>query len=70
MPPKKKEQAKAGPKAAVDKTFGLKNVFSQICVWQALIAEKQIEKSTAICATGPATAGGYGNQCKGKGSFL
>jgi len=26
MPPKKKEQPKPGPKAAVDKTFGLKNV--------------------------------------------
>jgi hypothetical protein len=26
MPPKKKDQPKAGPKVAVDKTFGLKNV--------------------------------------------
>jgi hypothetical protein len=29
MPPKKKEQPKAGPKVAVDKTFGLKNVRHQ-----------------------------------------
>lgn len=28
MPPKKKEQPKTGPKVAVDKTFGLKNVLS------------------------------------------
>ena len=70
MPPKKKEQAKTGPKVAVDKTFGLKNVFRlHFALCGPLIIEKQIEKSTAVCAAGSATTGSHRHQRKGKGSL-
>jgi hypothetical protein len=71
MPPKKKEQVKAGSKVVVDKTFGLKNVTRLKFAWcGSLIAEKQIQKSTAVCAAGSTTTGRHRHQCKGKGNFL
>jgi hypothetical protein len=41
MPPKKKEQPKAGPKVAVDKTFGLKNVAPRNLVGEALLIRRR-----------------------------
>jgi hypothetical protein len=71
MPPKKKEPAKAGSKAVVDKTFGLKNVTRLKSAWYGyLIVEKQIQKSTAVRPASSTATGRHWHQRKGKGSFL
>ena len=48
MPPKKKEQPKAANKAAVDKTFGLKNVRSTNSFYPRYTDFRQKNKSKKV----------------------